>query len=234
MSLQSKLAQVPEAFLDLLFPRRCLGCGVEGEFLCASCADTLEPVEPPYCARCGIPLKDRDTCPKCLQGGFQIEGIRSVFLHHGVAREAVHALKYERLKSVARPLAGLMAEYLQRNPLPADRLVAVPMHPRRMRQRGYNQAHLLARELGRQLQIPAPEGQLRRRRHTPSQVSLGAEERRANMAEAFCVRGDGLRGCRVLLIDDVCTTGATLNACAAALRKGGAASVWGLTFSRES
>lgn len=150
-----------------------------------------------------------------------------------MARDAVHHLKYRNLKALARPLAKLMAEYLESNPLPVDLILAVPMHPKRVRQRGYNQSDLLAQELSYLINLPTASGSLVRLRNTPSQVSLGAEARRSNVQGAFRCKNQVCQGKSVLLVDDVCTTGATLNACALALKEAGAASVWGLTFSRE-
>jgi ComF family protein len=126
-----------------------------------------------------------------------------------------------------------MTQYLESNPLPTTILVAVPLHPKRARQRGYNQSDLLAQELSHLIGLPIASGSLVRVRHTPSQVSLGAEARRGNVQGAFHCKNSVYQGKGVLLVDDVCTTGATLNACAVALKGAEAASVWGLTFSRE-
>ncbi|MDY6910980.1 MAG: ComF family protein [Chloroflexota bacterium] len=232
MALQTKLARMPELLLDLIFPRKCVGCGMEGEFLCVSCAETLPRLELPFCDRCGIPITQGHLCHKCLKSPFVIDGIRSLFLHEGLARDAVHSLKYNNLKALGPTLAKFMAEFLEFGNLSFDLLAAVPMHSKRMRKRGYNQADLLVDELSRLVRLPVARGTLVRLRDTPSQVSLGAEDRRHNMQGAFrCY--DSLQDRKVLLVDDVCTTGATLNACAVALKEAGAASVWGLTLSRE-
>ncbi|MDD5093874.1 MAG: ComF family protein [Dehalococcoidia bacterium] len=228
-----KPAELKEAFLDLIFPPRCIGCGKEGGFLCAPCSEALPALEPPFCQRCGVPTSDGKLCQNCRNWSPAIDGIRSPFLHTGLARQAVHHLKYKNQKVLARPIAGVMAKYLKSNPLPVDVLTAVPTHPKRTRQRGYNQADLIVRELSQTIQLPASQETLARRRNTPSQVSLGAEARRKNVQEAFICKDKSLSSKRVLLVDDVCTTGATLNACAVALKEAGAASVWGLTFSRE-
>jgi ComF family protein len=132
-------------------------------------------------------------------------------------------------------MGELVARYFQGAPLPVDVLVPVPLHPRRQRVRGYNQSMLLARELSSRLDLPVAAGALIRRVNTPPQAKAAeAGARRRNMAGAFDCRPGALDGRRVLLVDDVTTTGATLDACARALLpKGGAASVWGLTFARE-
>jgi ComF family protein len=164
----------------------------------------------------------------------EIDGIRSVFRFEGTVRQAVFSFKYKNVKALAAPLAQLMEEYLQANPLPADALVPVPLHPRRVRQRGYNQSSLLAGELSKLALLPLVEGPLVRLKNTPPQTrTKSAEERQSNVAGAFFCRDQRLEGRRILLIDDVCTSGATLNACAAALKAAGVTSVWGLTLARE-
>ncbi len=148
-------------------------------------------------------------------------------------RQAIHSLKYGNVKALAAPLAQLMEEYLAGNPLPGDVLISVPLHPRRLRQRGYNQSSLLARELAKLCSLPLAEGLLVRVHNTPPQTGTrSALERQINVANAFSCRGE-LEGKDILLIDDVCTSGATLDSCAAALKGAGAASVWGLTLARE-
>jgi len=127
-----------------------------------------------------------------------------------------------------------MAEYLRNNHLSFDVIIPVPIHKRRLRERGYNQSSLLARRLSRSTRTPVLEGVLIRTKHTPSQAkSDSVEQRRKNIRNAYkCVRRD-ISGKRILLIDDVCTSGATLNSCAAPLKSAGAASVWGLTLAKE-
>ena len=152
-----------------------------------------------------------------------------------MTREVVHHLKYKGLKALAVPLGGLLADYLQSYPLPTQVLVPVPLHPRRLRQRGYNQSTLLGRELSKFITLPLMEGCLIRLRNTASQArAADVKERRKNVEGAFECLDERLRGKQVLLIDDVCTTGATLDACAGALKAGGAISVWGLTLARET
>jgi competence protein ComFC len=149
-------------------------------------------------------------------------------------RQAIYELKYRNLRALAAPLAKLMYDYLVTNPLPGEFLVPVPLHRKRWRERGYNQSSLLARELGRLTGLPVVDDCLTRRQHAPPQARSGsARERQSNVAGAFTC-GDGrLKGKPVLLIDDVATSGATLNACAGALKSAGAVSVWGLVMALE-
>jgi ComF family protein len=147
-------------------------------------------------------------------------------------REAVHAFKYDGLQALADPLADLMAQYWKDHPLPARVLVPVPLHRARQRERGYNQAELLARGLGQRIGLPVDTTSLVRQRPTAPQVELDAVQRKQNVAGAFKVQDSSLSGQEVLLIDDVCTTAATLDACAIALREAGARSVRALTLTR--
>ena len=152
----------------------------------------------------------------------------------GVVRDMVHSLKYQNLRASAPDLGRLLAAYLAANPLPADILIPVPLHGRRERERGYNQSELLARELGRRTDMQVETRVLRRTRHAPPQVSLKDQgERRRNIEGAFECMSE-LNGQRVLLIDDVVTTGATMSACAGALKGAGASSVWGLALARQA
>jgi len=220
--------------LDLLFPQRCVGCGQWGDFICAACRQLLSPIGPPICPKCGRPQSSGILCATCVDWPVHIDGIRSPFRFEGALRKAVHELKYQNLRAIAAPLAELLSEYLANNPLPIDVLVPVPLHPQRLRERGYNQSVLLARELGKRRQLPVVTGFLVRARDTPPQArTANVAERRLNIVKAFVCLDNGIRGKRVLLIDDVATSGATLDAAAAALKSGNASSVWGLTIARE-
>ena len=149
-------------------------------------------------------------------------------------REAIHKLKYENLRALAAPLAGTLREYLIDNPLDADVLVPVPLHRKRLRERGYNQAELLAQELGKLINMQVVTDVLIRLKPTPPQARMSTmEERKRNIADSFACRDGRLRGKRVLLLDDVSTSGSTLDACAAVLKANGASSVWGLVMARE-
>ncbi len=149
-------------------------------------------------------------------------------------RQAIHQLKYHNLRAIAATLGEMLHEYLIAEPVPADVLVPVPLHPKRWRERGYNQSGLLALEMGRLAGLPVVDGCLTRQRHTlPQARTSNVQERQSNMAGAFTCRDDRLRDRRVLLIDDVSTSGATLDACAGAAKAAGAVSVWGLVMARE-
>ncbi len=189
---------------------------------------------PPLCPKCGLPQSSATLCPSCVGWEAEIDGIRSPFRFDGVIRKAIHELKYRNLRAIAGLLAQLLNDYLVTNPVPGEVLVAVPLHPKRLRERGYNQSSLLAKELGKLANLPVVDDCLVRARHSPPQArTANVDERRTNVADAFYCRDLRLKGKPVLLIDDVSTSGATLDACATALKQAGAISVWGLVLARE-
>ena len=189
---------------------------------------------PPFCPRCGRPQASGIVCPSCWQRPTEIDGIRSPFKFDEVIRKAIHELKYRNLKAISPCLAELLADYLKANPLPGEALVSVPLHPRRLRERGYNQSSLIAAELGNRIGLPVIEDCLIRVKQAQPQVrAADVEERRRNVADAFLCRDGMVKGKHIILIDDVCTSGATLESCAAALKNKGAKSVWGLTLASE-
>ena len=229
-----QLAKIKGRALDLLFPRWCVGCGKEGDFLCFSCRRLLPRIVPPLCPRCGRPQPSGILCSGCAGWQAEIDGIRSPFRFDGVMRQAIHQLKYRNLRALALPLAKLLSDYLVTNPVPGEVLVPVPLHQKRLRERGYNQSRLLAQELGKLINLPVVDDCLIRQRHAPPQAKTSTvDERRSNVAGAFACRNHNLRDKQVLLIDDVSTSGTTLDACAAVIKAAGATSVWGLVLARE-
>jgi len=221
--------------LDLLFPPWCISCGREGNYICDFCRRLLPVISPPVCPRCGRPQSQGMLCRGCADWQAEIDGIRSPFLFDGVIRQAIHELKYRNLRALVPSLTGFLHDFLIENPIPAELLVPVPIHRKRWHERGYNQSALLAQELGRLSGLPVMEDCLVRHSYAPPQArSASVIERRKNVAGAFtCLSSEGLRGKQVLLIDDVSTSGATLNTCAGELKTAGAAAVWGLVLALE-
>ncbi|MBI2868019.1 MAG: ComF family protein [Chloroflexi bacterium] len=219
--------------LDLLFPQRCVGCRVEGFFLCPACLATARRLEPPYCAVCCEPTAGAERCGHCARAPLAVDAVRSVFAYDGVVKEGVRQFKYHNLKALA-PLFGQELARLAEKHFPGvDVVLPVPMHPGRVRERGYNQAALLGGGVSRLLRAPMEERALRRVRATsPQATSSTREERQRNVQSAFAVVG-ALPGARVLLVDDVCTTGSTLSECALVLKEAGCASVFAVTVARE-
>jgi len=229
-----------EAVLHVLLPRACAHCREDMPFqaveaLCAACAAALPSPPDPACARCGASLGvRRGFCAACAARLFACRLTRAAVSYRGPAASLVHAFKFRGLRCAARAAGRVMAaDFARRAELQGfDALVPVPLHPRRERERGYNQALLLARELGAATGLPVRELLVRRKAAAPS-WRLGRAARREELSGAFAPKsGDGARGQRLLLIDDVCASATTLEECALALRRAGAVDVAGYAFAR--
>ena len=211
----------------LLHPTR--GC------VCPACWNAIIPTLPPLCTRCGGHISQANAalitplCPQCIGVVSSVAASRAAGEHVGSLRAIVHALKYDGRRSLAAPLAALMRSAGSELLVSCDAAVPVPLHPARRRERGFNQADDLAHNIG----LPVIRA-LKRTRHTATQTALPAQERLANVEGAFVASRHArhIRGRAVLLIDDVRTTGATLEACAKVLKEAGAREVCALTAAR--
>ena len=235
MLAYSLVQEYMQALLDLLYPPRCVSCQKRDAWLCPRCLNNILFITAPFCEQCGAPLATAlSACGQCRKNPLKyINGIRAASLFkNNPIRPAIHFLKYNNHKAVAAILGKILADAYQDYNLSADVIVPVSLHPTRLRERGYNQSELLARNVGKILSLPVNTTALQRVRQTKSQMELGAEERYRNVVGAFTCRDNVLSGQRILLIDDVCTTGSTLAACADALKQRGTAAVWGLTLAK--
>lgn len=233
---QGRIVTAGRALLDLIYPPRCPGCGRMGVLFCDACQAKIEPLHVVACLRCGRPISGGAVCFDCRRPPSPLDDVAATAVFGDPLRPAIHALKYENVRDLARPLGARMAAFWPAawrpgEPGAPDLIIPVPLHGSRVRERGYNQSALLTRVLGPAAGIPIHEKTLTRRRATRPQVGLDAAGRRENVAGAFAVRSN-VEGRRIVLVDDVCTTGATLEACAAALKAAGAVVVWGYTLSR--
>lgn len=227
-----KLEVLGGRLLDLLFPARCVNCNQVKGALCAACLTKVNRITSPTCARCGHPLAfARSACPECRAHPLTITRIQSAVWHDGVIREAIHALKYNRRRDVANRLAQLLCDEIAKSDVTFDLITSVPLHPSRQAERGYNQAELLAQHTAHARNITYV-GALQRIRATADQIGLDGRARRTNVADAFTAIPSLVHDKTVLLIDDVSTTGATLDACAVALFQAKARAVYGLTVAR--
>ncbi len=227
--------------LPFFLPSQCPGCErfleEDDPGVCPDCLREIRWIRPPFCSVCGSPFESAEAgshpCGDCAKEKKDVTTARALGYYEGTLQELIHRWKY-RKKVYLTPIFGeWMAEGLDRywDAARFDLLVPVPLHPRRLRQRGFNQALLLVKELHRRTGIPYRRSLLRRNRPTPPQVSLSGAEREKGVKGAFSVsRTKRLEGRTVLLVDDVYTTGATANECAKALLKGGAARVDVLTL----
>ena len=199
--------------LDLFFPDRCAACGRTGALLCLECRRALRPY-PPEAPTPGL------------------DAVCVAWIYEGPARKAVHTFKYQRRRRVAAALADALADALAGAP-PGEALVPVPLHAGRLAERGFNQSEELARRLGQRWGLPVLAEGLARCRDTGHQADLARRARLTNVAGAFVWRGAGPPPTRALLVDDVLTTGATLAACAEALRAAGTREVRAVALARS-
>jgi ComF family protein len=240
-SIGRSVTLLADALLSVLVAPSCAACGqlldrpTQGT-VCERCWASVLPLSPPLCLTCSDPLPTWRAisvplarCARCRRIRRRVDRAAAAGAYEGTLRAIVHALKYDGRRSLARPLAALMRERAAELLDGADASVPVPLHPSRQRERGFNQAADLARRLGLPV-VPA----LRRVRATSAQADLPAGRRHANVRDAFAMRRAGmrLRGATVVLVDDVSTTGATLEACARALKQGGVVEVRALTAAR--
>ncbi len=232
--------------LDILFPPLCHVCRTfipnAGDLhLCASCLGQNRSIISPLCVQCGIPFLTEagidHRCAACLTSPPPFTAARAAVDFSGPVKEMIHNFKYEHKVQLRRPLGILTAQRLQDFAISCapDILIPVPLHNRRLRQRSFNQAVLLAEVLAKYWQLPLCRTNLQRIRWTEPQISLDARERRANVRGAFAVASaELLNGKRVILVDDVYTTGSTVAECAKVLRKAGAAAVYVVTTARAA
>jgi ComF family protein len=244
MSAWAAFAKWLNAAIGFVYPEACQICGAERAtaaegFVGPGCWGQVRFIKPPFCARCGIPCEGDVTtpfqCANCSEMGFQFRSARSAAVARGAVLEIIHRYKYRR----ALWFEPFLADLLIRQAGPElrrerwDWIVPVPLHVTKMREREFNQAERLAARLGKAANIPVHPRLLRRVLPTQTQTLLTREERAANVRNAFVLgEARGLKGKRIVLFDDVFTTGATTNACATVLRKAGADDVCVWTVAR--
>ena len=236
MKKNKRISGALEGVLNILYPRRCPVCHriLENQktLVCPECDGVFRPVSENYCLKCGRPVKsEEEYCGDCLKRERNFDEGRGVFLYDGTIKKSLIRYKYYGSREYADYFAVSMCRRAQKdirrwNP---DVIMPVPLHRRKRKMRGFNQAGYLAVRMGKLLDIPVSENTLKKVRSTRSQKKLGAAERRRNLCRAFRVEGrvDGLT---VLLVDDVYTTGSTMEAAAFCLKKAGAEKVCFITL----
>lgn len=235
-----------DCFISLIFPRRCEICdrGLSPSRslpLCVEHAREIIPTEAPVCGKCGRKMFGESVeslvCARCRSMRVSYDAGYSACLYEGTLRELVHRFKYTKRRYLGWFLGELIVNYVREHAdgFRYEGIIPVPLHWRRYWSRGFNQAADLARPLSRRYRLPVLRRSLRRVRYTRPQVSLGPEERRTNIRGAFRVRRPArVAGKKLLLIDDVITTGATLNECARVLKGAGATEVTIVTVAHPS
>ena len=241
-----------KSLIDLIYPPRCLICqallkdqntvqGGQDIPFCQTCFKEFTPIKSPICSLCGRPFSDgaeRDrVCEDCLRKRPSYDVARAPYLYDGALMTAIHELKYAQRSHLADSLGSLLASFAQTwiGELKGCLIMPVPLHPRRLRTRGFNQSLLLARRVASKTGSYFDFLSLRRTRFTEPQTELSSEERKKNVRKAFeVVKPEAVKGRTIVLVDDVATTGSTLNECAKALKRAGADSVLCLVLARTS
>jgi len=236
------IAYITKSFINLFYPLHCAVCkkilGSENEFgVCDFCRGQIRQNPRPYCGICGRSLKDNEKlCAECRRSKFYFTRAHSAYLYEGVIKELIHKFKYNKKLYLSGMLSSLMADFIKADLRILDGIDAityVPLSSHRLRTRGFNQAKVLASHLAREFGLPLSDT-LKKLRSTRNQNELSRDDRLVNLRGSFRMIGnaDILKGQRVLLIDDVMTTGATLDECSKTLLGGGACEVSCLTLAR--
>ncbi len=231
-----QFGSLAQYLLDFLFPLCCTYCKQHGYALCPSCVALIPPLQTPLCQKCCTPFMNDTFCRRCFSYPLQLNGLRIVSTYQEPLRSSIHMFKYGGNKRLGAPLGALLAQAYTTYSMQADCLIPVPLHPRREQERGYNQAQILAQTCATHLHLPVYTSLLHRVRLTRAQVHLSLQDRQHNVFDAFrCDPASATRivaNRRIIIIDDVCTTGSTLAACATPLFQAGAREVWGLVLAR--
>jgi competence protein ComFC len=232
VSRHSILPRLGRLALDLLYPPRCALCRRQGSFLCDGCRGALPRADGDRCPTCWLPW-DRRFCAACDAHPPAFSSLRAPYRYEGDVRTLVRAFKFGNFSALASRLGEPMVLMIEQTAFP-DVLVPVPLSRRHQRERGYNQALILTRVIATYRDVPVVQALRRTSQGVPQSLTSEASSRRENVRDAFAVsRPSAVKGRRVLIVDDVATTGATLDACARVLLEAGADRVDALTFARE-
>ena len=227
LSWRSQVRNVKSHLVNLVFPPVCACCRKVGAILCQDCLEQIKWVGEPICQDCGCMVpKYSHQCNRCQKRPLPLQKIRAAVLFDSIIPDTIHQLKYRNVFALAEPLGKLMVQAWPNWQTDSDIVLPIPLHRQRQTKRGYNQSELLVETFCRELSLPSNQQILSRTRQTPPQVGLNAEDRRKNVSGAFTVKNPHLvEGGNILLVDDVCTTGATLMAAAEVLLAAGAKNV---------
>jgi len=218
--------------IDWLYPPQCGGCGSKGDRWCVDCCSKAQLIQLPICNRCGQSIQSGDECFSCKKSPPNFVALRSWAVFQGPVRSALHQLKYRRDIALGERLAEPLSALYEAQGWSIDLVTPVPLGIARFKERGYNQAALIARPFSLASGLHYEPHALQRTRETRSQVGLSLTQRKINVKDAFNAKSEMVSKKNTLLIDDVATSSATLDACAVALRKAGAVQVYCLTLAR--
>lgn len=229
------MKEIIESLLELVYPTCCAGCGRFGQLVCQDCVDLLPLIGTKFCLKCGKPTYYLvDDCRDCRKKRFVFSEARSLGLYQGNLKELVHKFKYGNRRGLAEIFVNLLIEHIGRDYFGVDLVTCVPLSRRKKNERGFNQAQSLAEQIALQLNLPFSEV-LCQEKETQDQSKLRAAERKKNIKGAFSLKCDSPpEGSTVLLVDDVFTTGSTVNECSKVLKASGAELVKVVTVARAT
>lgn len=247
---QNMIEYMKEGLLNFVFPLDCKICEKpiresKGYSICKDCFKTIELIERPYCIKCGKPLIPTDffkqnreiLCLDCKRKKYSFEFSRSTGVYDKVLKKCIHLFKYYGEKKLAKPLGKLMVDYLSKNDefkKKVDLIIPVPLHKNDLKKRGFNQSVLLSKVIGDYFSVPVGEKVLIKKKSTPFQVNLSKKEREKNILRAFSVeKPEEIKGKNILILDDVFTTGSTVEECAKELKEARAKNIYVLTLARS-
>lgn len=233
------MIRLAERLLNVVYPRRCPMCdcilGKGDAYVCSACIQKIRVVEEPYCMKCGKPLEEKDAeyCTDCTYHPHIFDRGRSLLVYEGDVRKSIYRFKYSGRKEYAQAYAHLAEEKLGDfiREIKPDALIPVPLHIRRFRKRGYNQAELFAKALGRRMGIPVMSKLVKRTRNTLPQKELDFAGRQNNLKKAFKLSRNDVKLYTTIIIDDIYTTGSTMDAVSMQLKSIGVKEIYFLTIS---
>ncbi len=215
--------------IDWFYPPNCIECGCEGYAICPKCLNESVPIIDSFCSICGKPVDDLCGCSLCKKNVFRFTSARAAFLYTGAIRTAIKKLKYAQHLGLSELFANYLLSVYSRERWEVDLVTAVPLYKKRFAARGFNQSEWIAKPLAKAIGKPFSSGAIQKTIHTTPQVGLNQNERKNNLRNAFQAEPVIVRNKKVLIVDDVMTTGSTFNECASALLQGGASEVYCLS-----
>ena len=237
--MKQQLKKINEFFLDILFPIKCLVCNKDGEWICDDCFSEIEIESKNKCPKCLKENNDGSFCKKCQVTSKMSGIVVSASYENKLLQKAVHILKYKYVKGLSLPLAKILKEgfnsWTKNHNCKFDNivLIPVPLHKKKEKLRGFNQAELLANDIGKLCKIKVDSRAISRIKNTSAQAKLDLIKRRKNIKNAFKInKKQNLKGKTVFIVDDVCTTKSTLEECAKEIIKANPESIWGLVLAR--
>jgi competence protein ComFC len=246
MKLNEKIVKIKNLLLDLILPKLCLVCDQEGSYLCPDCLTTIPLIDKFTCPICQKVSLYGQTCENCQKSSYLAGVISALDYKNPLIKQAIHLFKYRYITELAQPLANLLIKEIKNSHFLSNNfaeskdnflVIPIPLHRKKFLKRGFNQSELLAKHLTDEFKLTLKTDILSKIKNTHSQTDLKEKERKLNIKDAFELKNKKelkeLKGKTVFLIDDVFTTGATLNEAAKILKKAGAQEVWGITLAKD-